>query len=136
MHFTYNHGIFIPKQHIYQPKAKESQTQTHLRTLTCETLSYIKQNSHPSMAKSISSWNHGNLWVQHHTNMFITKDACSCQNMTYLLLTLQHLSTYGIMNGHVNACLCHQSKKQTWNPNLSILKTNKHILQRLKYAWT
>ena len=86
MHLTYNHGIFIPKQHIYQPKAKETQTQTHLRTLTCETWSYIKQSSHPSMTTSISSWNHGNRWVQHHTNMFITKDVCSCQNMTYLYL--------------------------------------------------
>ena len=31
MHLTYDHGIIIPKQHTYQPKAKESQTQTQIR---------------------------------------------------------------------------------------------------------
>ena len=40
IHLTYNHGIIIPKQLTYQPKAKESQTQTQIRNpsihLTCE----------------------------------------------------------------------------------------------------
>ena len=101
MHFTYNHDIFIPKQHIYQPKAKESQTQTHLRTLTCESLSYIKQSSHPSMETR-----NKHVHVHHKRCMFMSKHDLP-------LLILQHLSTYGIMNEHVNACSCHQSKKQT-----------------------
>ena len=29
------------------------------------------------------------------------------------------------MNGHLNACLWHQSKKYKENPNLSMLKANK-----------
>ena len=38
------------------------------------------------------------------------------------------------MNGHLNACLWHQSKKYKENPNLSMLKANK-LLNKGTETW-
>ena len=105
MHLTYNMTSFIPK-HISIHKVIKSQT--HMRNpIIYQTKQPPKHGNKHIIMKSwkplgSTPYKH----VYHKRCVFMSKHDLP-------LLTLQHLSTHGIMNGHVNVCSCHQSKKQT-----------------------
>ena len=86
IHLSIQHGIFIPKQHTYQPKAREPNTK--------ETLSCIKQGNHPSTATNIARKTYYRQGDTHMSKEDLNKQhACSCACMTYLtyLVASQHL---------------------------------------------
>ena len=77
MHLSIQHGIFIPKQHTYQPKPRKPNTK--------ETLSCIKQGNHPSTATNIARKIYYRQGDTHMSKEDLNKQhVCSCEYMTYL----------------------------------------------------